>query len=333
MHKTRLIHINTDMQSLLLLVVISTLCSAFPDVDIPEQYATVLASNQFVPAQIIQSSFFGILYITVTPLNNPTSNVSANTFRLDTMLTHNVQFAVDAAVYGAGARGVISGAFRLFSLKDDALYPTTAPVGPIAHSVVVDEEIISMLRQGLLFGEITSNGQTEGQLRGQIESRNDIYFAPLYDPASPVNATGAALIRVFDQPPYAIFPGGYARIANYPLALDYYVLSSTQRDRDFIAIASNLSQTLVFDFGLMEDTVLGMVANFGRGFQLPQRRFIQLKWPMFGKGSSPMSVYAQNLLDGYLNITVVKMGQFSRLPLMQFKSNQLYIYNYNHSKN
>lgn len=317
----------------LLLLACGILCDAIViDVDIPEQYATVLASNQFVPTQIIQSSFFGILYITVTPLNNPTTNVSANTFRLNTVLTHNVQFAVDAAVYGAAPRGSISGAFRLFSLKDDAQYPTTAPVGPITHSVVVGEEIISMLRDGVLFGEITSNGQTEGQLRGQIESRNDIYFAPLYDPMSPTNLTGAALIRVFDQPPFNIFPGGYARIAEYPLALDYYVLSSTQPDRDFIAIAANLSQTLVFDFGLLEDTVLGMFAIFGRGFQLPQRRFIQLRWPMFGSGSSSMSIYAQNLLDGFLNYTIVRMGQFSRLPLLQFKSNQLYIYNYNHSK-
>jgi len=78
----------------------------FPlNTSLPEQYACVLASNQYVPIQSPPSPFMGILYMTVTPISINNTNPAVNTFRLDTFLYHNVDYATHAYICGPAARG------------------------------------------------------------------------------------------------------------------------------------------------------------------------------------------------------------------------------------
>ncbi len=147
------------------------------NINTPEQYATVLASNQWTPVLPVQSPFLGILYLTVTALPNYSTNASLNMFAVEALLYHNVDYATDTSVWGPGDRGSNtegSGSQQIFLLYPPGKTASSTDCPLFTYNVVV-ESVIVALRNGELYAVINSGGADAGVLRGQIETRNDIY--------------------------------------------------------------------------------------------------------------------------------------------------------------
>lgn len=286
----------------------------------PEQYATVLAWDQFVPTESPESPFFGILYMTVTPLSVNIANSSLNTYTVDTFLYHNVIFATDAGVWTSAPRMVVNGTMKIFDLFT---FPGTAAAAdcPAFSSNVVFQDVIDALRQGETFAQVTSGGQDAGQLRGQIETRNDIYFAPI----SPHNATlnnattlGAALLRIYNIQGFTFEDRASS------VGVDAYIISSAGLLMEFygLTIITNFSG---ITFGVLLNT--NAVANtiFLPGTAMTQRQFIEKEFPpMYGTNSSNMRLYMQDFISA--NLTQTYLGEFIRLPLLSFNGNEVLVF-------
>jgi hypothetical protein len=324
------------------------------NVNTPEQYATVLASNLWTPPLLVQSPFLGILYLTVTPLPNPTQNMSLNMFVIESLLYHNVDYATDASVWGPGPRGSVTeggGAQRLF-----LLYPPLKTPGSVSCPLftynVVDESIILALRAGDLYAVISSGGIDAGELRGQIETRNDIYYLPLVDPTSPNNigltedmlypyenttnfngtindsynlsVTGAALIRTYNDYPNC---GTTLRqpALNSPVAIDYYILSSTGYAQSFMGVPYGTGLSAV-ELGIMPTGVINANLLFDTGSCVQKRGAIEKSQPVFGLNSSALLLYYEvyNFSSGAYNRTF--LGQFIRLPLLSVVGNEVFVF-------
>lgn len=324
------------------------------NVNTPEQYATVLASNLWTPPLLVQSPFLGILYLTVTPLPNYSQNASLNMFAIEALLYHNVDYATDASVWGPGPRGSITeggGAQRLFLLYPPSTTPTSASC-PLFTYNVVDETIILALRAGDLYAVIYSNGVDAGELRGQLETRNDIYYLPLVDPTTPANAgimenflypynmstdfngtindsynlsvTGAAIIRTYNDYPNC----GTAQpqpALNSPVAIDYYILSSSGYTQSFMGVPYGTGLSAV-EFGIMPSGVINSNLLFDTGSCVQKRGAIEKSQPVFGLNSSAMLLYYEtyNFSTGQYNRTF--LGQFIRLPLFQVVGNEVFVF-------
>jgi hypothetical protein len=326
-----------------LLLIITTTVVKGLNFSIPEQYATVLTSSQWTPTLPVQSPFLGILYMTVTALPNYTPNASLNMFQIDSFLYHNVDYATDAAVYGPGLRGSnTTNAVRLFLLYPNLQVPN-AFACPIYSSTIVDEDVMNAMRNGLLYALITSNGQDAGELRGQIETRNDIYFTPLIDPLAPINAnktntttanmtvTGAAIVRIYNAYPNC---GSNKKepVLTAPVAIDYYILSSTEFNKGFLGIPVG-SGLVSVDFGTMPTNVASINLLFDTGSCIFRRGDIEVIWPAFGYGSSNMSVFFEtyNFDNGVYNRTL--LGNLLRLPYFKVLGNELFVFEFNSTAN
>lgn len=320
-------------------------CSAFyPDVSNPEQYATVLTWDQWVPTLSVASPFAGILFLTVTPIIIAPTNLSLNTYRIDAILHHNIDYATDASVWGVDPRGAVLGSIRLFFLYQSPAGPTSASC-PLITSTVVDEDVVVALRQGQLFGVVSSSGIDGGELRGQIETRNDIYYAPLVDPTFPgVNDTfpdsnvsapdvvisGAAIIRIFDIPQGDASLLGLDAVLSLPVGIDFYILSMSGMGLIFIGQSVDSNAT-AYDFGTMPSNVAGMDLLYQKATYLIRRDYIETVVPPFGFNSSNLKLFTQDfdLVTG--NVTTVHVADFYRLPLLAFsdggRGNNVFVFN------
>ena len=335
----------------LLLAVLAVAGTAAINMNTPEQYATVLASNLWAPPLAVQSPFLGILYLTVTPLPNNTPNASMNLFAIESLTYHNVDYATDVSVWGPGVRGSPTeggGAQRLFLLYPSTGGPTSASC-PMFMYNVVDETVILALRAGDLYAVIFSNGIEAGQLRGQIETRNDIYYLPLVDPNAPINqglteyaynssfnyngtisegynltVTGAAIIRTFNDYPNCGTARPQPQLA-FGVALDYYILSSTQAGQSFMGVPYGSGLSAV-EFGIMPSGVINSNLLFDTGSCMQQRGFIEKTSPVFGLNSSALILYYEtyNFSTGVYNRT--SLGQFIRLPYTRVEGNEVFVF-------
>lgn len=291
------------------------------DISTPEQYAAVLAWDQFVPSESPESPFFGIVYMTVTPLSVNIVNSPFNTYTVDTFLYHNVIFATDAGVWTSAPRLAVNGTMKVFDLFT---LPGTAAAAdcPAFGSSVVFQEVIDALRQGETFAQVTSGGLDAGQLRGQIETRNDIFFAPIsiYN-ASQTNAStvGASLIRIYDIQGYTFDDRASA------LGLDVYIISSVGVSMDFygLTVPTNLS---AIDFGIMLNTNAAANTFFLPGVAVAQRQYIEKEFPpVYGANSSNMRLYMQDFTDP-ANYSRTFLGEYIRLPLLSFDGNNVLVF-------
>jgi hypothetical protein len=284
-----------------------------PNVSNPEQYATVLAWDQWVPSLPSPSPFYGILWLTVTPIIMDAHNLTNNTYRIDTYLFHDVPFAMDASVFGPAPRNSVDGSMRLFHLF---YLNTTAESAdcPQSVSVVVSEQVIIWLRQGLLFAEISSNGVDGGQLRGQIETRNDLYFCALGDLRLNRTLTGAVIVRG-----YTVSVHGVLQTQPYQtLGIDLYVLSQTEWGTDFVGTPPNNTVPAI-NFGSMPSTVVNVNQLYGYGLYVARRDSIEKQGALFGPNSSNMRVLTQSW-DANYTYVYEPMCDLVRLPLLGFSS-------------
>lgn len=258
-----------------------------PNVSNPEQYATVLAWDQWVPSLTKESPFFGILFLTVTPLNMDPANLTANTYRIDTYLYHDVVYALDASVFGPASRGAVNGSLRLFHLYYPSMTTAASADCPQSVSVVVSEQVIVWLRTGMLYAAISSSGDG-GNLRGQIETRNDLYFCALNDPRDNTTFSGAALVRG-----YTVAVNGVTQThPAQPLGVDFYVLSRSEWGTSF-ASALPGSGVPTFSFGVMPSNVVNVNQLYGLGLYAIQRNYIEKPGALFGVNSSNVNVFSQ----------------------------------------
>jgi len=293
-----------------------------PNISNPEQYATVLAWDQWVPTLTKESPFFGVLFLTVTPILMDAKNLSANTYRIDTYLYHDSVYALDAAVYGPAGRGVVNGSLRLFHLY----YANTTAASadcPQTVSVTVNEEIIVWLRTGKLYAAIYSSGDG-GNLRGQIETRNDLYFCALNDARLNRSFTGAALVRG-----YTVTIDGHKQThPSQPLGVDYYVLSSSEWGTGF-ASALPGSAVPTFAFGVMPSNTAFVNQLYGIGLYAVQRQYIEKQGALFGTNSSNAHMFSQTWNANFTYI-YDPLCDMVRLPLLGFsnsgRGNNILIY-------
>lgn len=304
---------------------IGSVCALIPSINTsnPQQYATVLAWDQFVPTESPESPFFGILYMTVTPAIINNANSSLNTYIIDTFLYHNVIYATDAGVWAAAGRENVASTMKIFDLFTTPL-TASATDCPAYSTTMVFQDVIDALRAGLLFAQVTSGGVDAGQLRGQIETRNDIFFTSLdiYNASAPgynITTVGAALIRTYDIHGYTFVD----RLS--PVGIDAYIISSFGVTFDVYGYSSLINTTAV-DFGILVNTNSQANTIFYSAGTLIRRADIETDGPpVYGPGSSPMQLYMQDF-GIQSNYTTLLMGNFIRLPLLSFNENDVFVF-------
>lgn len=290
---------------------------------LPEQYACVLASDQYVPAQNPPSPFMGILYLTVTPLVVNSTNPANNQFRVDTFLYHNVDYATQAYICGPAARGKVNGSTCIIPLYLAPDTPTASSC-PLYSHMTVYQDVIDLLRDGELFATVTSGGQTSGQLRGQIENRNDIFFVPIVNKNS-TKIVGASLLRLFDIQGYTFVD------VTGPAGVEIYLISAPDYNNDDISGFSVLTNLSALAFGNL--VVTNSVANtiFFAALTLPVRQNLEKRGtPVYGFNSSNMLLYAQDfslpLVNDTAPIPTYLLGEYIRLPFMKFVGNDVLVF-------
>lgn len=303
-------------------------CTIYPvkstlaiDLDIPEQYAAVLAADQYNAPLQPDSPFFGLVFITVHPVVNSTTQ-----FKVKVVLTHNVNFAESAGIHYAESRLSEHGV-ELMSLCP--LCTGSALEGPSITEQIIPTEFVRYLRHGHTRVLVFSDNKNKGQIAAQIESRNDIFYAHLYDPEITDKSqppSGAVLLRLYDLAPH--FSGsGLDAVADFPGGVDFWMLSKTRQY--YTHEGYNDPNTTVFSFGVLSAHVSGMNAAFRRDVQIFKRRYIETKWPVYGPGSSNMTMRAKFFDLDNLNHTDVFLGEFTRLPYFTFTNGIMFMYNFN----
>lgn len=304
---------------LLFIALVASASSFQINTSITEQYAAALAWDQHVPLQALESPLMGIIYMTVTPLQINSMNSSDNTYIIDTFLYHNVNSATDAAIWGADARGDITDSMRLLSLFQSPDTPVSVDC-PLYTTHVVYYDVVQALRNGMLFAVVETAELSP--LRGQIETRNDIYFAPITSKNDTGNVTrvaGAALLRMFN------IQGHTYKDIDMPVGIDAYVISSEGASNDYYGV-SLLTNLPALSIGIMD--VTNVVANtiFIQDMTLVFRRDLQkLTPPVFGPNSSNLILYMQDLTN-LVNYTKSSLGEFIRLPLLGFDGDRVSVF-------
>jgi hypothetical protein len=269
--------------------------------------------------------------MTVQPLNVNNTNFTANTFTVQTFLYHNVDYSTQAAVWGPDLRGRVNESMPIFNLWAPPAN-ATAFACPLYNTLVVSESVIVNLRAGLLFAVVSSGGAPAGELRGQIETRNDIFFAPIEITTPHDNMTGnftdtgvvgAALIRIFDIRTYQWFDKAW------PAGVDVYILSSINSLQNFYGL-SVLTNLIAITFGDLPSSNSNTNTIYLTGQTLVRREDLEkYTLPVFGPGSSNMQLYSQSFLNP-ANYTNSMLGPFIRLPFLAFnddlRGNDVFVY-------
>jgi hypothetical protein len=261
-----------------------------PEYTAEDQYATVLVSNQYVPTQTIPSPFFGLFYASVETLDK--INKTTYTYTMTTLLWHNVAFATNIVIGGAvpaGQTGVV-----LFTLSGVGV--ASSIYCPFQSSYNVSQQFVDALRQGLIYVEISSDGQPTGQLRGQIVRRSDVYFAPLRE-----GTVGLAIAKLYNiTDPF--FAG-----------MDFWMLSIVGLGSQFVGVSAqtgNINLTL----GIMPPPPPIVASLFFVNQYAVERDVMIVKTPLYGPGSSLLEVGYLNEANAQNPVTIVILGEFMRLP-------------------
>lgn len=146
------------------------------DISIQTQIATLLTSDQVVDNKS-DSLYMGIVYLTALP-----SQTTPGLYTFRTTIWHTNPFATRITINGnrsslRGFEGTV-----IYDLSSNVLPTDSRPEScPIYAMFDVTESIYNLLLQGFLYVQISSfnNGApvSTGQLRGQLEERNDLVVA------------------------------------------------------------------------------------------------------------------------------------------------------------
>ena len=296
----------------------------FPlNTSLPEQYSCVLASDQYVPAQSPPSPFMGIFYMTVTPVSINNVNPADNTFRFDTFLYHNIDYATQAYICGPAARGHVTNSTCFFPLF---LPPKSATASdcPLYSHMIVYQDVVDLLREGLLFAMVASGGLSSGQIRGQIENRNDIFFTPITG-KNTSQIVGASILRLFDIQGYTFVD------VKAPAGIEMYVIAGPDFNDDDISGFSVVNNQSVLAFGNLNIT--NSVANtiFNAAITLVIREGLEKRGlPVYGFNSSNMMLIAQDfgqpVINGSVAVPTFDLGRYIRLPYLKFTGNEIFVF-------
>jgi len=275
-----------------------------------EQYATVLVGRQVVPPLLTVPQSVGLVYFTVEP--------SGTNLRVYSTVWHNVESATAIMLYGPAPREGTGGAIMSLVPLAGSANPANCP---IERTFVLSSQHIDTLRDGLMYVQIDSATDPDASVRGQIESRNDIYIsfalaiAPV--PAEVEDAAGFFVGLPPTVPPRNTFiPVGMGII---------HLEESINPERAVI-------NSWIMLRAANEPLILGTDADSGHIHQtfgpLPPRpptipalvifndtsiksAFVIRQAPVFGPDSSQLDLAIQST-DG----TPYRLGQFQRLPLV-----------------
>jgi hypothetical protein len=264
-----------------------------PNATFPEQYATVLVASDFQPPESPDSQFMGILYITAEFVDGMVV--------LHTTLWHSVNFAVSAVVRGPAGRGQTG--MTLFSLVPPGATASAADA-PLRTSVMLDETGVNLLRTGQMYAEVSSGGLPRGQIRGQIEPRNDLYVSFMNEgnvTGNEDNTTGIALVYVSSL-------GQDINDPNTFVALDFWLLTRDGNGFDFVGLNGvGGESTFLFGLGVPVSNEFSSLHLFGQSSI--QRKNLIVAEPVFGPGSSSLYLHVQKEIG-----VNTFLGQFMRLP-------------------
>lgn len=157
---------------LLFLLFVNVINAALVDVTSTERYATVMNTGQYINPSGMPSTdppqFLGIAYVAV----------QENGTMLQFTIVHQINFATMVTINGPAKTGQYSPTMVYILATGNAASGTNIP---IQVTVPVTPTVLGFLRTGLLSAQVTSDGQTSGQISGNIipSSQNMVNFLSL----------------------------------------------------------------------------------------------------------------------------------------------------------
>jgi hypothetical protein len=184
----------------------------FINVTSPQQFATVLVSENYHPTQP-PSQFFGMMFVSVSP--------EGLLYALSVTVWHQVQFATEITLKNYDAANDYTLTF--YVAQGSAASSNNCPINVV---ILVDKKVLNLLNNGDIYVQISSGGQAGGQLQGNLYRRNDllvafvnIYNGTLPDATQYLATQGMAIIQIYTLPQQGSSPDSW-------LGFDYYLLST-----------------------------------------------------------------------------------------------------------
>lgn len=271
-------------------ILLSGVADGDVDVEASIQYATVLVSGQYVPAQTIPSPFLGICYLTLTLLDKV--NKTYSEYTVDVILYHNIEFAKRVDIKGAAAKG--STGMLIYSLHTTG--SASGIYSPFRKSFVATQSVVTAFYDSLMYVEVTSAGEAAGQIRGQFQRRADDYIA-LIDGG----ADGLAAIQLYDI--------GHPHGPAFYVGMNFWMLSRVAQGQQIVGLAADTGYINVTMGTLPDPPPTISELSFTHQFSI-QQGVIIVASPLWGQGSSHLQLaYLAAPADN-----IVFLANFTRLP-------------------
>lgn len=274
-------------------------CEGAVNTSTVEQYVSVLVSREMIPPETVKSPFIGLLYMTISEPPNR---------RLSWVLWHSIDFAETATVRGPANDTAVGSLIFELAPSGDA----TSRNCPFTGEIPVSETLVDLFHAGMAYAEVESGGKPQGQIRGHIRARDNVYFAlsgdtfNVTDPDGNVtmgNTTGMAVINLWDV-------GQNPRDAFSQLGMDFWILTRRGGGEIFLGTTEG-NVTVTFGFpdlilpALFQrtDTEIDPLNKTGI-----LQGSIFVAEPLYGPGSSALTLVMQ---ENGINL---ELGPFLRLP-------------------
>lgn len=265
----------------------------------PEQYAAVLVSQNVVPFVYVNGGV-GIVYFTV--------NTTGAMAQVYSTICHSLEDADTISLFrrpeGEGPADFV------LSMVPMGGNPASAGC-PTVRSFAISGTDLTALRAGRMYVQIEQAGNDALQIRGPLEPRDDTFIGFLSNRLGAMSATpgfeainGMALLHVAET--LSEQPAGDP---NAFLILNFWIVLALDEDVYVVGL-ENATNSIVYNFGPFEShpPLLTSAAMIDQASI--QEKYIVVSAPKFGPGSTPFMMGIQRS-----NGTVVRIGEFSRLPL------------------
>lgn len=273
------------MQRLMLLILsvaLTVVRASFPFINVtsPLQFATVLVSENYRPTQP-PSQFFGMMFVSVSQ--------EGLLYALSVTVWHQVQFATEITLKNYDAANNYT--LTIYVAEGAAASSNNCPINVV---VLVDKKVLNLLNDGDIFAQISSGGQSGGQLQGNLYRRNDLLvaFINLYNGTLP-NATqylatlGMVIIQIYTLPQQGTGKDSW-------LGFDYYVLSTGLPNGYNFQALSFGNNNIVAYLGNNSAGSVPVTGTWDTGRAL-QRMYAIVDSTLYGPGSTEM--YLTMLVD------------------------------------
>lgn len=167
----------------------------------PMQFAVLMVSSEYVPAQTI-SPFFGLAHVAVIQTNTSVT--------VEVTIWHQIEFATLIALKYENVVTNIT-----FSRTIASGSAASSSNCPIQTSFAGTTTLVNLLKTGGFHLDISSDGVAGGQIRGQLIQRPDLYISFISNYTYPDNAglykadAGMALINIYALTGQPTTPDGF----------------------------------------------------------------------------------------------------------------------------